>query len=177
MAELPKNLPRYTGANTFSATDAQGTNFQVYQGPNDSAVCVKVRLGSTKADAVPLPAIITGRPSIECNPFVGLWVIGNKEAPVTQTAPRYAIPDFVPFTLPSVQPGTGLPNPEVVSVIAPLSMENYPNGGIPYTNDDILRDGKWYQRMNKAVVRLIETVAAVRQIQRVLVAVGLLRES
>jgi hypothetical protein len=44
-------------------------------------------------------------------------------------------------------------------------------------NDDILKDGKWYQRMNKGVARLVETVSAVRQIQRVLIAVGLLRES
>jgi hypothetical protein len=177
MADLPHGLTRYSGANTFSATDARGTNFQVYQGPNDTAICVKVPIGSTKADLVPLPATITGRPSIECNPFVGLWIIGNKEVPNTQTAPRYAIPDFVPFTLPTAQPGTGLPNPEVVSAIAALSMENYPNGGVPYTNDDILKDGKWYQRMNKGVARLIETISAVRQIQRVLIAVGLLRES
>lgn len=94
MTTLPPGMTRYTGANSFSAQDAEGKIFYIFQsGSGDFGKLVMVRDGVSTE--IPVP--IEGRPSLECNPAVGLWAIGNKESGPRATPPRYPIPEYTPF--------------------------------------------------------------------------------
>ncbi len=93
---------RFTGANCFSVEDAAGNLFYIYQGPNDSGCCVMEPPGHPARVVLATPEK-SGRPTMECNPSVGLWMTGNKETAANQPPPRYPIKEYVPF--PSQAPG------------------------------------------------------------------------
>jgi hypothetical protein len=94
MTTLP--ISRYTGANTFSAQDYAGNIFYAYQSSSgDTGVLVMVNPAGTPT--VITPAVVGGRPSFECNPSVGLWLVGNKETGSTRPPPRYPIKEYVPW--------------------------------------------------------------------------------
>ena len=168
---LPNNLTRYTGANVFSCQDAAGNVFYVFQGPNNSGRCVCAAADGTVRE-IALPAPILGRPSIEVNPLVGLWVIGNQEVSTRQLPPRYRIADYVPFHGSASTPST--PTPEQAIALAPINGTTWPNGGQPYAGD-VVSDGKLALRLSKFLRVALELRAAVAQLQRAMQAAGLLR--
>src|SRR5262245_51526421 len=96
MTSLP--FDRYTGAETFCATDHDGKQFYAFQGPNNTGKLVMVENGVAKDIT---PAHILGRPSLEVNPLVGLWLIGNQEVPANVTPPRYPVAEYTPWPMPS----------------------------------------------------------------------------
>ncbi len=109
---------RYTGANCFSTQDYAGNVFYVYQGPNDSGCCVMEPPGQPARVVLTLPG--SGRPTMECNPSVGLWMTGNKETPANQPPLRYPIAEYVPF--PAQAPGLVAATPSLLPapLISPL---------------------------------------------------------
>ena len=102
--------PRYTGANTFAAEDSTGNVFYIYQGPSDSGCCVMIEPGGASRVVLSTPAN-SGRASLDCNPLVGLWLVGNRETPATQPPPRYPIAEYVPWPAPAGSGLTLLPAP------------------------------------------------------------------
>lgn len=159
---LPNNLTRYTGANAFTAEDAAGNVFAVFQGPLDSGVCVMRRPDGTMTQ-IALPPIV-GRPSLDVNPLCGLWVVGNREAGPREFPPRYRIAEYVPFG--HVSPGSGGPvAAEQAAALAPITGETWPNGGQPYASD-VVSDGKLALRLSKIIRVLLELRASVVQLQR-----------
>lgn len=96
MTALPNEIARYTGANAFSAQDAAGNAFYVFQKQNDTGLVVMVYPNGVAREVLSLPSK-SGRPSLECNPLVGLWAVGNKESGSRATPPRYPIIEYVPF--------------------------------------------------------------------------------
>jgi hypothetical protein len=93
MTQLPN--ARYTGANTFTAEDSAGNVFYAYQGPDDSG-CVAIVQGGQARLILSIPN--SGRIALDCNPLIGLWAVGNKDAPAEQTPPRYVIKEYVPWS-------------------------------------------------------------------------------
>lgn len=91
----PLSQPRYTGANTFSAHDGAGKVFWAFQGPGDRA-CLFMEKDGGCHDITPA-GLGLGRPSLECDPARGLWVIGNKQGSVNHTPPRIPVPEYTPF--------------------------------------------------------------------------------
>ena len=169
--QLPDGLARYTGANAFTAEDAAGNVFGVFQGPNDSGVCVMRRPDGTIVRVVHPP--ILGRPSLDCNPLVGLWIVGNKEASPREFPPRYRVAEYVPF---ATAPGGGEPvAAEDAEPIAPFGDVAWPNYGQAYADESLIRDGRWYLRANKIVALLVQLARAVAQLQRQARARGELR--
>ena len=169
--QLPDGLTRYSGANAFTAQDAAGNVFGVFQGPNDAGVCVMRRPDGTIVRLNHPP--IQGRPSLECNPLAGLWIVGNKEASPREFPPRYSIAEYVPFRLPSAPSGVG--PVEEAQPIAALGSEAWPNYGQPYVDEGLIRDGRWYLRANKIIGLLLQLARAVAQLQRLAKARGELR--
>jgi hypothetical protein len=160
---LPGTLTRYVGANVFSCQDAAGNVFYVFQGPNNSGRCVLLAGDGVVRELV-LPAPIQGRPSVDVNPFVGMWVIGNQEVSARQLPPRYRIAEYVPFG--HVSPGSGGPvAAEQAAALAPITGETWPNGGQPYAGD-VVSDGKLALRLSKIIRVLLELRASVVQLQR-----------
>lgn len=101
MTTLP--IPRYTGANTFTAQDAAGNIFYAYQASNaDAGVLTMVDRAGVPHTITPAP--VQGRPSLECNPYVGLWFVGNKETGSGQTPPRHKVKEYVPYEAPQEAP-------------------------------------------------------------------------
>jgi hypothetical protein len=92
MTTLPND--RYTGANTFTAADYIGNVFYAYQGPDDSGCVAMVQGGQAR---LILTISHSGRIALDCNPLVGLWAVGNKDATANQTPPRYSIEEYVPW--------------------------------------------------------------------------------
>jgi hypothetical protein len=116
MAHLP--LARYTGEETERATDYRGRHFWAYQGPNNiGRIVMEVDDVCTL-----LPYTCTGRPSLEANPLLGLWMIGNQEAPTTETPPAIPIVEYEAWPWPSA-PAPAMPSvwqPIVVPASSPL---------------------------------------------------------
>ncbi|MBK9945461.1 MAG: hypothetical protein IPP13_28055 [Kouleothrix sp.] len=109
-----------------------------------------------------LPAPIQGRPSVDVNPFVGMWVIRNQEVSSRQLPPRYRIAEYVPFVL--GPPGSGGPvAAEDAAPIAPLGAEAWPNYGQSYPDERVIQDGRWYVRANKIIALLVQLARAVAQ--------------
>ena len=161
---LPGTLTRYVGANVFSCQDAAGNVFYVFQGPNNSGRCVLLA-GDGMVRELVLPAPIQGRPSVDVNPFVGMWVIGNQEVSSRQLPPRYRIAEYGPFVL--GPPGSGGPvAAEDAAPIAPLGAEAWPNYGQSYPDERVIQDGRWYVRANKIIALLVQLARAVAQLQR-----------
>ncbi len=171
MQQLPDGLTRYTGANAFTAEDAAGNVFAVFQGPADSGVCVMRRPDGTIVRVAHPP--ILGRPSLECNPLAGLWIVGNKEVSAREFPPRYRVAEYVPFA--SAPGGGGPVAAEDAERVAPLGAEAWPNYGAPYTDEGLIKDGRWYLRANKIVALLLQLAKAVAQLQRLARARGDLR--
>ena len=168
--QLPDGLTRYTGANAFTTQDAVGNVFAVFQGPNDSGVCVMRRPDGTIVRVAHPP--ILGRPSLDCNPLIGLWIVGNKEAGAREFPPRYRVAEYVPFSAPG---GGGPVAAEDAAPIAALGSEAWPNYGQPYPDESLIKDGRWYVRTNKIVGLLVQLARAVAQLQRLAKARGDLR--
>jgi hypothetical protein len=95
MTPLP--LTRYTGEETECQTDCAGRHFWAYQGPNNTGVVIMEQGGVCSV----LPYTCTGRPSLECNPLAGLWLIGNQEAAPNETPPRIRIVEYEPWPMPT----------------------------------------------------------------------------
>jgi hypothetical protein len=103
------SVPRYTGANSFTAQDAAGNVFIAYQSANaDIGILTMITPSGAEANITPAP--VGGRPSLECIPHVGLWMVGNKETGSTKPPPRYRITQYVPF--PAGAPGPQGPQGE-----------------------------------------------------------------
>jgi hypothetical protein len=99
------SVPRYTGANSFTAQDAAGNVFIAYQSANaDIGILTMITPSGAEANITPAP--VGGRPSLECIPHVGLWMVGNKETGSTKPPPRYRITQYVP--VPAVAGGITL---------------------------------------------------------------------
>ena len=115
MTTLPNGITRYTGANTFTAEDAHGNVFYCFQKQKDAGCVVLVKPDGSATEVLSIPN--SGRPSLDCNPLVGLWAVGNKETGSRATPPRYPIPAYVPFTASGGGGGgfTLLPAPAVAS--------------------------------------------------------------
>lgn len=115
MTTLPNGITRYTGANAFSAQDSAGNIFYVFQKQDDAGSVVMVRPDGSTKEVLSLPAK-SGRPSLDCNPLVGLWAVGNKETGSRATPPRYPIPEYIPFKTTGGGGGfTLLPAPAIAS--------------------------------------------------------------
>ena len=170
--QLPSGITRYDGTAPIAAVDAAGNVFHAIQGPEDSSMCIMAPADGSPTRRV--GPIITkgGRPGLLCDPFVGLWLIGNKEAGGRVLPPLYPIAEFV--TRSAAAPGG----------VAPERAEPLPNGGQPYADnarafgserltasdpwDKFLGpDGFFAARLNKII--LVQA-----QIQRVLKKAGLL---
>jgi hypothetical protein len=94
MTTLP--IPRYTGANCFTAQDYAGNIFNAYQANgSDFGFLVMIDPAGTAHNIT--PAVVQGRPCLDCNPSVGLWFVGNKETGSTHPPPRYKVPQYVPW--------------------------------------------------------------------------------
>jgi hypothetical protein len=103
MTTLP--IPRYMGANTFTAQDYAGNIFYAYQASNaDTGVLTMVDRAGIARTITPAP--VQGRPALDCIPHVGLWFVGNKETGSTQPPPRHPVKEYVPFPAPKGEPGT-----------------------------------------------------------------------
>jgi hypothetical protein len=96
MANLPGGITRYTGANTFSVQDAAGNVFFIFQKQHDAGTVIMERPNGESVEVLSTPND-SGRPSLECNPGVGLWLTGNRETGDHATPPRYAVKEYVPF--------------------------------------------------------------------------------
>jgi hypothetical protein len=96
MANLPGGITRYTGANTFSVQDAAGNVFFIFQKQHDAGSVIMERPDGSSVEVLSTPED-SGRPSLECNPGVGLWLTGNRETGDHATPPRYAVKEYVPF--------------------------------------------------------------------------------
>jgi hypothetical protein len=169
---LPGNLTRYVGANVFSCQDAAGNVFYVFQGPQNSGRCVMVVADGTTRE-ITFAAPLLGRPSLEVNPLIGAWVVGNQEVSARQLPPRYHIAEYVPFR--GVAGSTPAPAaPEQAIAFAPINGTTWPNGGQPYAGD-VVSDGKLALRLSKFLRVALELRAAVAQLQRAMQAAGLLR--
>src|SRR4051812_26687796 len=112
MTTLP--IPRYTGANTFTAQDYAGNVFYAYQSTSKDDVGVLVMIDPAGIANNITPAIVGARPCMDCNPSVGLWFVGNKETGSTPPPPRYPVPQYVPWPAgvqgpcgPQGKPGAG----------------------------------------------------------------------
>lgn len=169
---LPSGLTRYTGTAPIGAVDAAGNVFHAFQAANDVGMVVMVEPGG-RVSVVPTPPI-KGRPGLLCDPFAGLWILGNKEGSDRSTPPLYPVAAFV---VRGVAPGGGVPATSEEAA-------ELPNMGFPYTDNvavfgngvlgaasswaEFLRAGWFVLRMNKLV-------AALAQLQRGAKARGELR--
>ena len=168
---LPSGITRYTGTAPIGAVDAAGNVFHAFQGPNDTGMVVMLE-PSGRCTVVPTPPI-KGRPGLLCDPFMGLWVIGNKESSDRSTPPLYPVAAFV---VRGVAPGGGGPaTPEEAEPIAAFGSEAWPNYGTPYADEGVIKDGLWHLRANKIVLLLLQLARAVAQLQRGAKARGELR--
>jgi len=171
--QLPSGITRYDGTAPIAAVDAAGNVFHAIQGPEDSSMCIMAPADGSPTRRV--GPIITkgGRPGLLCDPFVGLWLIGNKEAGGRVLPPLYPIAEFV--TRSAAAPGG----------VAPEKAEPLPNGGQPYANNfDVFGDRRtdltplsaWadFLRLGLFVARFNKLAAGLAQIQRVLKKAGLL---
>jgi hypothetical protein len=95
--QLPPRIERYRGANTMSAQDSKGTVFYAFQDDDNIGRLVMVK-GGIVTELPTTPQLI-GRPSLECNPFVGLWIIGTQETPTTHLPHRLRVTQFVPWSM------------------------------------------------------------------------------
>lgn len=95
MTTLPNGITRYTGANTFTAEDADHNIFYAFQKQNDTGCVVMVKPNGAAKEVLTIPA--GGRPSLDCNPLFGLWAVGNKETAANTPPTRYPIAEYVPF--------------------------------------------------------------------------------
>jgi hypothetical protein len=102
MANLPGGITRYTGANTFSVQDAAGNVFFIFQKQHDAGTVIMERPNGTSVEVLSTPDN-SGRPSLECNPGVGLWLTGNRETGDHATPPRYPVKEYVPFAAGALQ--------------------------------------------------------------------------
>jgi hypothetical protein len=93
---LPNGIERYTGANSFAAQDATGNTFYIFQKQHDAGSVVMKLPDGYMVEVFETPAD-SGRPSLECNPLRGLWMVGNRESGARNPPPRYPIPEYVPF--------------------------------------------------------------------------------
>jgi hypothetical protein len=159
MTSLP--LARYTGEETECATDVHGRHFWAYQGPNNTGVVIMEDHGACTV----LPYECTGRPSIECNPLAGLWLIGNQEAAPNETPPRIHVAEYVPWPMPAA----AAQRPIVVAASSPLwqlwrGTKQLPDGTRqPYDASDFDTDAEDAQRVGKqlaALNALIDTLVA-----------------
>lgn len=152
---LPAGLTRFTGANTMSAQDASGALFLCFQDMQNYGRLVVIRNGL--ATEVPLGVILIGRPSLECNPLVGLWVVGSAEADRYHVPARVAVPGYVPFVL-----ERGGVAPQVIAPDSPIAVLY----GGTYQPSDLDTPAEIAQRLSK-------TNAAVHQVVAILEALGM----
>lgn len=173
--QLPDGLTRYTGTTPIGVRDAAGNTFHAFQGPNDSGMCVMVPADGSAPRRVGPILTKSGRPGLLCNPFEGLWLIGNKESGERGLPPLYPIAEFVPCRMDSAPGGGGPVAAEDAAPIAAFGAEAWPNYGAPYADESLIRDGRWYVRANKIVGLLVQIARAVAQLQRLARARGELR--
>src|SRR4051812_24977075 len=89
-------IPRYTGANCFTAQDYAGNIFCAYQTEGDDlGYLIMIDPSGIARDIT--PHVAEGRPCLDCNPSVGLWFVGNKETGKHEPPPRYDVPQYVPW--------------------------------------------------------------------------------
>jgi hypothetical protein len=89
-------IPRYTGANCFTAQDYAGNIFYAYQAEGDDlGYLIMIDPSGMARDIT--PHVAQGRPCLECNPSVGLKFVGNKETGKHEPPPRYDVPQYVPW--------------------------------------------------------------------------------
>lgn len=158
--QLPSGISRYDGTAPLAARDAAGNVFHAIQGPSDACMCIMAPADGSPARRVGPVVAGGGRPGLLCDPFVGLWLIGNKEAGRGALPALYPIAEFVARS--AAAPGG----------VAPETAAELPNGGQPYADNvavfgngvlgagaswtDFLRAGWFVLRMNKLVTALAQ---------------------
>lgn len=145
---LPAGMIRYTGASTHATQDATGAIFMAFQKQNNAGSLIVIRDGV--ATEIVLSPKLAGRPSLDVNPFVGLWVVGNQETDRSHVPQRIAVPEYVPFGLPS-----GGVTPQVIAVGSAIDLLYIP----PYLPSALDTVEELTARFNKLKAAFLEHVA------------------
>lgn len=153
---LPSGMTRYTGASTHATQDASGAIFMAFQKQDNAGGLIVIRDGVARE--IVLSPKIAGRPSLDCNPLVGLWVVGNQETDTRHVPQRIAVPEYVPF-------GPGTLAPQVIEKGGAIDVLYIP----PYLLSALDTVEELTARFNKlkaAFLELVEKVEAAGVVRR-----------
>jgi hypothetical protein len=151
-------MTRWTGANTMSAQDSTGAIFMAFQKQDNQGGLIGIRAGVSSE--LLLSPTLAGRPSLECNPFLGLWVVGNQETDTRHVPQRYPVPEYVPFALPA-----GSITPQAIeqgSAIAALYGGAYQATDLDTPEELVLRFNKLLRAFQQAI-RMLEAAGVFRR--------------
>jgi len=155
-----------SAADISSAPSADGAIFYSYQQKTSGLPVQAVyrRAPDGSVAPVPIERRVTGRGQLSVEGGV-LVLTAWDEAASPKAAWRIEVPGYVPFA--SAPGGGGGPAAaEDAEAIAPLGAEAWPNYGMPYTDEGLIRDGRWHLRANKILGLLVQLAKAVAQLQR-----------
>jgi len=163
-----------SAADISSAPSADGAIFYSYQQKTSGLPVQAVyrRAPDGSVAPVPIERRVTGRGQLSVEGGV-LVLTAWDEAASPKAAWRIEVPGYVPFA--SAPGGGGPVAAEDAEPIAPLGAEAWPNYGMLYTDEGLIKDGRWYLRANKIVLLLAQLARAVAQLQRLARARGDLR--
>ncbi len=154
-----------SAADISSAPSADGAIFYSYQQKTSGLPVQAVyrRAPDGSVAPVPIERRVTGRGQLSAEGGV-LVLTAWDEAASPKVAWRIEVPGYVPFA--SAPGGGGPVAAEDAEPIAPLGAEAWPNYGTPYTDEGLIRDGRWHLRANKILGLLVQLAKAVAQLQR-----------